>query len=112
MLETTSELRSCTRGSKRNRVLTCLRRAARHGLGRLADPWQVGQWWGPKGFTTTILEMDLRAGGKWRLILHGPDGTNYPNEMTFTEVVPWTESSLDSPAAAKAHRNLSTSTRA
>ena len=56
--------------------------------GALADPWQVGQWWGPKGFTTTILEMDLRAGGKWRLIMHGPDGTNYPNEMTFTEVVP------------------------
>jgi uncharacterized protein YndB with AHSA1/START domain len=54
----------------------------------LADPWQVGQWWGPKGFTTTILEMDLRTGGKWRLIMHGPDGTKYPNEMTFTEVVP------------------------
>ena len=56
--------------------------------GALADPWQVGQWWGPVGFTTTILEMDLRAGGKWRLVMHGPDGTNYPNEMTFTEVVP------------------------
>jgi uncharacterized protein YndB with AHSA1/START domain len=56
--------------------------------GALADPWQIGQWWGPVGFTTTILEMDLRTGGKWRLILHGPDGTNYPNEMTFTEVVP------------------------
>ncbi len=56
--------------------------------GALADPWQVGQWWGPKGFTTTILEMDLRTGGKWRLIMHGPDGTNYPNEMVFTEVIP------------------------
>jgi uncharacterized protein YndB with AHSA1/START domain len=53
----------------------------------LADPWQVGQWWGPKGFTTTILEMDLRAGGKWRLVMQGPDGTKYPNEMVFTEVV-------------------------
>jgi uncharacterized protein YndB with AHSA1/START domain len=56
--------------------------------GALADPWQVGQWWGPKGFTTTNLEMDLRAGGKWRLVMHGPDGTDYPNEMLFTEVVP------------------------
>ena len=56
--------------------------------GALADPWQVGQWWGPKGFTTTMLEMDLRAGGKWRLVMHGPDGTDYPNEMVFTEVVP------------------------
>jgi uncharacterized protein YndB with AHSA1/START domain len=61
----------------------------------LADPWQVGQWWGPVGFTTTILEMDLRPGGKWRLILHGPDGTNYPNQMTFTEVVPLQRIELD-----------------
>jgi uncharacterized protein YndB with AHSA1/START domain len=56
--------------------------------GAVADPWQVGQWWGPKGFTTMITEMDLRKGGKWKLVMHGPDGTNYPNEMTFTKVVP------------------------
>jgi uncharacterized protein YndB with AHSA1/START domain len=63
--------------------------------GALADPWQVGQWWGPKGFTTTILEMDIRPNGKWRLILHAPDGTNYPNEMTFTEVVPFDRIALE-----------------
>jgi uncharacterized protein YndB with AHSA1/START domain len=63
--------------------------------GALADPWQVSQWWGPTGFTTTILEMDLRPGGKWRLILHGPDGTNYPNQMTFAEVVPLQRIELD-----------------
>jgi uncharacterized protein YndB with AHSA1/START domain len=56
-----------------------------------ADPKQVVQWWGPHGFTTTIHEMDLRAGGTWRLTLHGPDGTHYPNTMTFTEVVPYEE---------------------
>ena len=56
--------------------------------GAFADPWQVGQWWGPKGFRTTMTEMDLRPGGKWRLVMHGPDGTNYPNEVTFLEVVP------------------------
>jgi uncharacterized protein YndB with AHSA1/START domain len=54
-----------------------------------ADPKQVVEWWGPQGFTTTIHEMDLRAGGTWRLTMHGPDGTNYPNQMTFTEVVPY-----------------------
>jgi len=60
-----------------------------------ADPAQVVQWWGPKGFMTTVLEMDLRAGGKWLLTMHGPDGTNYPNEMTFTEVVPMERICLD-----------------
>ena len=53
----------------------------------VTDPWQVGQWWGPKGFTTTMSEMNVRPGGKWKLVMHGPDGPNYPNEMTFTEVV-------------------------
>ncbi|SEG61116.1 Uncharacterized conserved protein YndB, AHSA1/START domain [Bryocella elongata] len=53
------------------------------------DPRQVVQWWGPHGFTTTIHEMDVRTGGKWKLTMHGPDGTNYPNTMTFIEVVPY-----------------------
>jgi uncharacterized protein YndB with AHSA1/START domain len=60
-----------------------------------ADPKQVVEWWGPHGFTTTVLEMDLRPGGKWRIVMHGPDGANYPNEMTFTAVVPNQRIELD-----------------
>jgi uncharacterized protein YndB with AHSA1/START domain len=51
------------------------------------DPKQVVQWWGPHGFTDTIHEMDVRPGGVWRHTMHGPDGTDYPNECLFTEVV-------------------------
>ena len=51
------------------------------------DPKQVVRWWGPKGFTTTTYEMDVRPGGLWRLTMHGPDGTDYPNEVRFIEVV-------------------------
>ena len=53
------------------------------------DPEQVGLWWGPKGFTTTIEEMDVRVGGVWRQVMHGPDGTDYPNKSIFTDVVPY-----------------------
>jgi uncharacterized protein YndB with AHSA1/START domain len=53
------------------------------------DPKQVVLWWGPKGFTTTIDEMDVRVGGLWRQVMHGPDGTDYPNASIFTEVVPY-----------------------
>ena len=60
-----------------------------------ADPKQVVEWWGPDGFTTTVLEMDLRPGGKWRIVMHGPDGTNYPNEMTITDVVPMERVEID-----------------
>ena len=51
------------------------------------NPAHVAQWWGPKGFTNTIHEMDVRPGGIWRLTMHGPDGTNYPNRISFLEVV-------------------------
>lgn len=50
------------------------------------DPDQVVQWWGPKGFTTTTHAMDVRAGGKWRYTMHGPDGHDFPNVMTYHEV--------------------------
>lgn len=51
------------------------------------DPKQVVEWWGPRGFTTTIEEMDLRVGGRWNHTMHGPDGTDYPNRSVFTEIV-------------------------
>ena len=51
------------------------------------DPKQIVQWWGPNGFTTTTYEMDVRPGGIWRLVMHGPDGRDYPNRITFLEVV-------------------------
>jgi uncharacterized protein YndB with AHSA1/START domain len=47
------------------------------------DPSRLAQWWGPKGFTNTFQEFDLRPGGAWRFIMHGPDGGNYPNESVF-----------------------------
>ena len=51
------------------------------------DPAHIGEWWGPDGFTTTTLEMDVRPGGMWRYIMHGPDGVDYPNRMIYREVV-------------------------
>lgn len=45
------------------------------------------QWWGPNGFTTTTHEIDVRPGGRWRYIMHGPDGRDYPNRIVYREVV-------------------------
>jgi uncharacterized protein YndB with AHSA1/START domain len=44
-------------------------------------------WWGPRGFSTTIEEMDFRVGGVWRHVMRGPDGVNYPNKSIFKEIV-------------------------
>jgi uncharacterized protein YndB with AHSA1/START domain len=51
-----------------------------------SDPTHLTRWWGPNGFTSTFHEFDFRPGGKWRFILHGPDGKDYPNESLFTEI--------------------------
>jgi len=51
------------------------------------DPKHLVHWWGPNGFTTTIQEMDVRPGGTWRLVMHGPDGRDYRNRIVFLEVV-------------------------
>ncbi len=53
----------------------------------MTDPKQVVKWWGPRGFSTTIEEMDVRPGGTWKHVMHGPDGVNYPNHSVFQEVV-------------------------
>src|SRR5580704_6751798 len=50
-------------------------------------PEHIANWWGPNGFTNTINKMDIRPGGEWDLVMHGPDGTDYKNKSIFKEVV-------------------------
>ncbi|QDT38453.1 SRPBCC domain-containing protein [Stratiformator vulcanicus] len=46
------------------------------------------KWWGPRGFTTRVEELDFRVGGKTRYVMTGPDGAEYPVEGVFQEIVP------------------------
>ncbi|MCX4091733.1 SRPBCC domain-containing protein [Nocardia sp. alder85J] len=48
----------------------------------------LSQWWGPEGFTTTTKTFEFRVGGEWIFVLHGPDGTDYPEWISWTEIVP------------------------
>jgi uncharacterized protein YndB with AHSA1/START domain len=52
-----------------------------------SDPAHLARWWGPTGFTSTFHTFDLRPGGAWRFVMHGPDGVDYPNESVFVEVL-------------------------
>lgn len=51
------------------------------------DPDHIKNWWGPNGFTNTITKMDVKAGGEWNLVMHGPDGTDYKNISVFREII-------------------------
>lgn len=52
------------------------------------DPDHLAQWWGPHGFTTTTRSFDFRVGGVWEFLMHGPDGTDFPNRVQYREIVP------------------------
>ena len=48
----------------------------------------LSRWWGPEGFTTTTRSFEFRVGGVWDFVMHGPDGTDYSEWITWTEIVP------------------------
>ena len=51
------------------------------------DPKHLAHWWGPNGFTITNYEMDVRPGGVWRFVMHGPNGVDYQNKVVYREVL-------------------------
>lgn len=52
------------------------------------DPVHLARWFGPNGFSITTHAFDFRVGGVWRFTMHGPDGRDYPNRVTYDEIVP------------------------
>ncbi len=52
------------------------------------DPEALKEWYGPDGFSITVIAMDFRVGGAFRFTMHGPDGTDYPNRITYRDIVP------------------------
>jgi uncharacterized protein YndB with AHSA1/START domain len=52
------------------------------------DPKHMACWWGPHSFTNPVCELDVRVGGTWRIVMRGPDGTDYPCGGVYREIVP------------------------
>jgi uncharacterized protein YndB with AHSA1/START domain len=48
----------------------------------------LSRWWGPEGFSTTTRSFEFRVGGDWDFVMHGPDGTDYQEWITWREIVP------------------------
>ncbi|HTI67318.1 MAG TPA: SRPBCC domain-containing protein [Caulobacteraceae bacterium] len=51
-------------------------------------PAQMAAWWGPKGFSAPVCEMDARPGGRIFILMRGPDGEDHPMAGRFEEVAP------------------------
>ena len=52
------------------------------------DPKYVMQWWGPKGFSSPVCQMDFRVGGKFLICMRTPDGQDFWNAGEYHEIVP------------------------
>jgi uncharacterized protein YndB with AHSA1/START domain len=52
------------------------------------DVRHLSQWWGPEGFSTTTRNFEFRTGGEWDFVMHGPDGTDYQEWISWTDIVP------------------------
>jgi len=52
------------------------------------DPELIPQWWGPRGTTTIVDQMDVRPGGAWRFVSRSSDGSETAFRGTYREVTP------------------------
>ena len=52
------------------------------------EPKYIMQWWGPKGFTSPVCQMDFRVGGKAICCMKAPDGQEFWNAIEYHEIVP------------------------
>jgi uncharacterized protein YndB with AHSA1/START domain len=51
------------------------------------DVQMLAAWWGPTGFTSPVCEIDVKPGGRIYIEMKGPDGTLYPMDGEFHEIV-------------------------
>ncbi|HJT38617.1 MAG TPA: SRPBCC family protein [Actinomycetota bacterium] len=54
----------------------------------MTKPGFVKQWWGPRGTTLPVCEIDLRVGGEWRYVNRGEDGSEFTFRGQYREISP------------------------
>jgi uncharacterized protein YndB with AHSA1/START domain len=75
--------------SEREIVMTRVFNAPRQ---MIYDAWTkpelLKRWFGPRGWSLVVCEIDLRVGGKWRFVLRGPDGNEMGMGGVYRELAP------------------------
>jgi uncharacterized protein YndB with AHSA1/START domain len=52
------------------------------------EPDELAKWWGPAGFTSPSVDLDVRPGGRYRIAMQPPDGELFHLSGEFREVDP------------------------
>jgi uncharacterized protein YndB with AHSA1/START domain len=50
-------------------------------------PELLKRWFGPRGWSLVVCEVDLKVGGKWRFVLRGPDGKDMGMSGVYREIM-------------------------
>lgn len=53
-----------------------------------STPEILATWWGPDGFTNTFEVFEFKIDGRWKFVMHSPDGKDYLNENEFVTLIP------------------------
>jgi uncharacterized protein YndB with AHSA1/START domain len=78
-----------TTPSPREIVMTRVFDAPRHLVyDAMTRPELVKRWFGPRGWSLVVCEIDFRIGGAWRYVLEGPDGRSMGMGGEYREIVP------------------------
>jgi uncharacterized protein YndB with AHSA1/START domain len=49
-------------------------------------PELIKRWFGPRGWSLVVCEVDLKVGGTWRFVLRGPDGNDMGMRGVYREI--------------------------
>src|SRR5437764_4243579 len=78
-----------TTPSDREIVLTRMFDAPRQMVfDAFSKPELLKRWFGPRGWSLVVCDVDLRVGGGFRFVLRGPDGKEMGMRGTYREIVP------------------------
>jgi uncharacterized protein YndB with AHSA1/START domain len=53
----------------------------------MSKPEHLTHWWGPRGYSMSLCEMDLRPGGAWRMVHRDPQGNEFGFRGEFREIM-------------------------
>ena len=86
-MKNTGTLKVTTPGD-REIVMTRVFDAPRHLVfDAFTTPDLLKRWFGPRGWSLVVCEVDLKVGGGFRFVLRGPDGTDMGMRGVYREIV-------------------------
>jgi uncharacterized protein YndB with AHSA1/START domain len=53
-----------------------------------AEPERMAKWFAPRPFALVVHAMDFRPGGRFRMAMRGPDGSDFPFSGRYGEILP------------------------